>query len=342
MFIYIDESGTFAHPSARQNSYACAGALTVPERNHGGILKSFKTLKRKWGRLGEDIKGRELDESQVSQVIRMLVQNGAKFHACATDMLHNTPELTRARKDEQAKRLLANISDGHYPNLVRQMTDIGNKLRAMSDQLFLQLCVMIELINAQLHDMMIYFSRSGPQELGAFRWVADRKGSDKTTYEELWQILLPWFIQGRQFSDDFDNKIVFLEGGDYSYCKRFFRRIDKWPEYLPEQKPGLRERIKSDVVDLNLILKESFSLEDSAERPGIQLADIVTNALRRALMGNLQHEGWCELGRLMFRWKDKSIRLVHFGDGSRRDIPLEDEHATQVIMAIMDKAGFVL
>lgn len=342
MFIYIDESGTFSHPQRDRHAYACAGALTIPERRHGPVLKSFKTLTRHWGRIGQEIKGRELNERQVNEVIRLLDENHVKFHACVTDMLLNTKELLEFRKKTQAEYLLAHITDQHHPNLVHKLRDIGTRICEMSDQLFVQLCMMIHLVNAQLHDVMIYFAKYGPEDLGTFRWIADRKNDRETSYEDLWQTLLPFFIQGRQFADEFEDKIVFLKGGNYDYCKRFFLQVDKWPNYLPEPKPGIREKNGIDIVDIRPILKESFTLADSRDRLGLQLADVVTNALRRALIGNLQADGWTDLGRLMFRWKDNSVRLVHFGDGKHKHVDIDDEHVARVIMEITKKAGFVL
>ena len=340
MFIYIDESGSFSYPRQHRHSYACTGALTIPERRHSAVLKGFKTLTRKWGQVGQEIKGRELDERQVAQVIELLVGNDVKFHACVTDLLHYSPESVASRKDEQAKRLFSNITDRHHPNLVRQIQNAADKIRRIPDQLFLQLCMMMELINAQLHDVMIYFSHKAPPELGSFRWVTDRKDREKTAYEELWQNLLPAVIQGQQFSNDFQNKIVFLEGGNYDYCSRFFKKIEKWPDYLPEQSPGLREKTNIDVIEIGPVLKESFTLRDSREKPGLQLADIVTNALRRAMMGNLQLKGWADLGALMFRWKNKSVRLIHLA--GKQSVQMDDRYAARVIMTITRKAGFVV
>lgn len=342
MFIYIDESGSFSHPQRDEHAYACAGALTLPERTHGKILKTFKTLCRRWGRTGEEVKGRELDEKQVRQVIEMLVACRAKFHACVTDMALTTKELLDIRKKVQAEHLLANITDQHHPNLVRQLRDLGERLREMPDQLFVQLCVMTQLINAHLHDAMIFFANDAPEELISFRWVVDRKNDKETSYEATWRTLLTPFIHGRQFSDHFEDKIFFLKGGNYEYCARFFQRLDQWPDHLPEQKPGLREKTGIHVVDIRPILQESFSLRDSHSCLGLQLADVVTNALRRALIGNLQPEGWSDMGRLMIRWEGQCVKVVHFGDGHQKPAPLDDEYAARVIMRINDRAGFVL
>jgi hypothetical protein len=342
MFIYIDESGTFAHAAENRHSYACVGALTVPERSHRTLLKGFKRLKRLWGRQGQEIKGRELDEKKVAGILMLLLENGTKFHACATDMLYNRAPTVGVIKDEQANQLLANITDQHHPNLVEQLVEVGNKIRNLPDQLFIQLCLMIELINAHLHDVIIFFAGEDPTELRSFHWVADRKNKSKTTYEDLWHTLLAPVIQGQQFSSDFYKKIVFLNGGNYEYFKRYVKRVKKWPDYLPEQSPGLRSKTDIEVVDIGPILKESFTLADSAEKQGLQLADVVTNALRRAMMGNLQFDGWSELGRLMFKWKNKSIRLIHFGETNQPSIKTNDPLCSKVIMAITRRAGFVI
>jgi len=342
MFIYIDESGSFSYPKEKRHSYACAGALTIPERRHGSVLKSFKTLRRKWGMLGHEVKGRDLDEGQVNQIINLLINNDAKFHACVVDLLHHPPESIAWFKNEQSRRLLSNVTDKHHPNVVQSLKDAGEKMRSLSDQLFLQFCVMTEVVNAQLHDSMIYFAINSPTELGKFRWVVDRKGQEKTTYEDLWLRLLTPFIHGRQFGDEFENKIVCVTGGNYEYCKRFFGTIEKWPEHLPEQSPGLREKTHIETTDLKLILKESFTLKNSAEVEGLQLADIVTNSLRRAIVGNLQDHGWKDLGKMLFRWKNRSIRLVRFAAESEDSLKIEDDRVAKVISSLTHNAYTVI
>jgi hypothetical protein len=338
MFIYIDESGTFAAPRSQKHSYTCAGALTISERRHSAVLKSFKTLKRGWGLKCLEVKGRDLNEPQIAQVIKMLVENNVKFHACATDMLLNSPQVVFSWKADLISRLSANLTDRHHPELVQQVTNTANAIRSMPDQLFLQLVVMIELVNSHLHDMMIHFAQQDPPELGKFRWIVDRKDKKITEYENTWRTLLPPCIKSRQSSDGPHNWIRFIPGGNYGHFKRFCKRIDKWPDHLPAQSPGLRERTGIEVMDINLVLHESFMFAGSTEKPGLQLADIITNALRRAMMGHLQHQGWSELGRLMFKWRSGCVRLLHFGNGT---LPVDDDCA-RVLTRIAERAGFVV
>jgi hypothetical protein len=46
------------------------------------------------------------------------------------------------------------------------------------------------------------------------------------------------------------------------------------------------------------------------------LVDIVTNATRRAIIGNLRPEGWRNIRRLMIHKKDQYIQLANLTDGN--------------------------
>lgn len=330
MFIYIDESGNFTQPSQSTHAYSCVGALTIPSRYHGQVLKSFNRLKRQWHCNGKEPKGKDLQEKQIASVIELLLAGKSKFHICATDMYFNTPDSIQAFKIIQADRLLANITDQHQPTLIKQTKDFNLKMKALSNQLFVQLYMMIVLISKHLQDAVIHYALSDPAELGEFRWTVDRKGTTKTTYEDLWISLLSPFIQSRQFSSDPNDRIFCVSEGDYSYFEKFCDRISKWPEHLPARRNKTESANGINVIRLSRILNDSFALGDSAVTPGLQLADIVTNAFKRAISGRLQESGWQDLGRLMFRWKENSARLVYFGDSMYQ--PVLDDHCANVLM----------
>lgn len=339
MFIYIDESGSFAHPPSHVHSYACAGALTIPDRFHTKALELFKRLKKNWSSEDQEPKGSNLTECQVAEVVELLLACQAKFHVCATDMAHNTPDAIHARKVEQANRLLANVTDKHQPSLVQELKDCQDKMKALPDQLFVQLCVMTCLVTKHLHDTIIHYALADPSELGEFRWVVDRKDKTKTTYEDLWHTLLSPFIQGRQFAEGLSDRIVCVAEGDYSYFEKFCDKIDKWPDHLPAKHPGIREEKGIDIIIVSKILRDSFILSDSASTPGLQLADIITNTFRRAISGRLQYSGWKNMGKLMFGWRGKAARLVQFGDSKKTSIPIEDDLCAKVIMEMTSLAG---
>jgi len=53
----------------------------------------------------------------------------------------------------------------------------------------------------------------------------------------------------------------------------------------------------------------------SQSEPGLEFVDILTNAVRRMLTGNLQKEGWKNIHRLMIHRQDETyISFILFGE----------------------------
>jgi len=77
---------------------------------------------------------------------------------------------------------------------------------------------------------------------------------------------------------------IFVDGFDYSHYERAFGyRQDEIPKYLQEE-TGIE--IKS-ASNLGKILSD-FSFVRSHDLPGVQIADILASAYRRALRGEFQ------------------------------------------------------
>jgi hypothetical protein len=52
---------------------------------------------------------------------------------------------------------------------------------------------------------------------------------------------------------------------------------------------------------------------DSRKHVGLQIVDVLTNGVRRALYGNLQREGWQPLRKLMINHRDRAVRFISLG-----------------------------
>jgi len=330
MFIYVDESGAFAHPIGGGHSYGCAGALTIPGRSHGQIIEEFDKLKCLWGYTTQEVKGNKLKETEVASIVDVLYAGKARLHVAVTDMAYNTPNVIAERKREQADRLMAHITSKHTPEVIEWVRTLQNKMRSLPDQLFVQMLVMIEVVDMQLQDAIVHYALFDPPEIGEFHWVVDRKGTSLTVYEDLFHTLAAPFIQARQFSIAVSDRIR-VGAGDYTHFDRFCRRIDKWPEHLPPRQT-VNEDKPIDIIDIGKILQDSFRLGDSATCPGLQLADVVTNVFRRAICGRLQYDGWKDLGRLMVRRGNSAARLVNFGGHDVPMIASEEQFAARAIM----------
>lgn len=83
--------------------------------------------------------------------------------------------------------------------------------------------------------------------------------------------------------------------------------IEDWPEI---------EGVKStNGTDLRKVFSKFHFLSDF--NVGLELADIVTNALRRALMGNLEEDGWRNLPEIIIHRADQpSIPFLVIADKS--------------------------
>src|SRR5260221_4061801 len=137
----------------------------------------------------------------------------------------------------------------------------------------------------------MYYSTRRPDELGNFHWVVDAKGTmdAPTNWEDWWsQFILP-VLQTRAFARPFKH----LPIGDYSKIKRFETELTDFIRKMADVKDG-----DPPPLDLGMIMRESFRFSNKPE-PGLELVDIVTNATRRALVGNLKQQGWGTIPSLM-------------------------------------------
>jgi hypothetical protein len=143
-----------------------------------------------------------------------------------------------------------------------------------------------------------FFAQRKPYELGSFSWVVDGKEPAKVTrWEEWWA----HYAQGALASMSQRRPAFMLPpefNADYSHYEKFNAPGEKGD-------PG---------TSLKLLLKDlTFSSE---VQYGLEFVDILTNAVRRALTGNLQREGWQNFHRLMIHGNDGPyISFVLFSEG---------------------------
>lgn len=133
-----------------------------------------------------------------------------------------------------------------------------------------------------------------------------------TDWEDWWSNTIVVWLQAMSIS----RPGAMLDDCDYRFFDRFLMK--KLPDYIREFSPDIGAKIderKGAGVDLQLMFREDFRFSSAAE-PGLELVDIVTNALRRALVGNLRPEGWMPLRSLMINRRDGCVRPVslHFED----------------------------
>lgn len=296
----MDESGSFATHLSPCTSVSVVGALIIPDHKYDLLLRRYSSLRHNLPKVAGEVKGRLLNEQQVSRVLSLLFKNNCIFEGIAIDMGLETVAGLQAHRAGQAESLTRHLTKQHHPNLVAGVQELRARLEAMSLPLYAQSVVTIQLIGNLLQHILAYWSLRAVNEILTFNWVMDGKEVGRVTNaEDWWSTTMLGLLQSRSYREP----MIFLDWIDYTKFDAKFRM--KVPDYLKEHMPEAGE----EAVDLKLVMKESFRFSSDPE-PGLELVDIVTNGTRRALMGNLGRDGWAGIPELMIHQAEQ--QYLHF------------------------------
>jgi hypothetical protein len=78
---------------------------------------------------------------------------------------------------------------------------------------------------------------------------------------------------------------------NFPFAKRFEAEASEWYQELLANESSQKNDDDNFPLDLRLIMNEHFRFSSEPE-PGLELVDIVTSTVRRALVGNIRPEGW--------------------------------------------------
>lgn len=311
MNIYIDEAGVFVKPEQNKCAVSTVGALILPENKTKIIFSKFETLKSKWGFRNREVKGSQLDESQVDSVIEMLQQYNVMFEVVGIDMnIQNDDEIT-AHKFERAQKMISAITDEYNKILVVHLHKTKIEIESLPNQLYVQVSMTIELLIQVFQKTMLNYSLRKPKELEFFKWMVDAKDLSITTSEKIWKTLILPLAQSRSF----DKPLLMIEEeGNYSY---FFknRKSGDIPNYLTKH---VSDKDPNDFFELNSVFSD-IKFENSKNNLGVQLADILTTSIRRSMNGKLQKNGWKNFGNIIVMGEKQSITLVNMSEKSNFD-----------------------
>ena len=303
MHIFLDESGTFGAIGSGQSSISVQGALILASHRLPKLFKIYKRLRANLPKRRGEVKGSLLNEAQIASVIDLLRRNEGIFCASMIDTGEHTGEEVEKHRQDGIHALAANLTNGHPEELRANIADLQRRMRTFSPQLYCQLTVTLDLLHRVLEEAILYHCQRHPKELAEFHWVADAKAKGAVTdWEDWWANTLVVWLQALSLK----RPANMLRSGDYRHFRRFMS--DNVPAYLQGVAPEV-EGGESPGFDLQLIFRESFRFSSDPE-PGLELVDIVTNALRRGLVGNLGETGWLPLRSLMIHRADFYVRPV--------------------------------
>jgi hypothetical protein len=340
MRIYIDEAGPFVPPTPPRPAFSLVLALIVPSTIQKELFHEFLQLRDTWPNRNIEIKGSSLNEAQAEGLINLVLRYEALVQFLALDMNAHPNAVIEDFKNRQADAVTANITREHHPGPLPHLHQLGEAVRRMSNQLFLQAFATWELIISTIREGTVYFVQRQPQELGDISWVIDRKDRTITRMEETWStLILP--MGENAFGRE---PLACIAGEDYSYFHGRYGislatadaqklRHMKWLDSMFGTAPKVGEIVAADAKRL---LTEQLSFEDSRNSLGLQLADMLASVLRRALNNRLQFQGWKDFGGLLVRHRQPGTGFIQLGPGDG-DIPMQG-HAKLVCQVLNARA----
>lgn len=305
MHIFIDETGSFSGLGVPK-SLSLIGALIIPDTRLAKLEKAYLKRRGNLPKHNGEVKGRLLNETQVLSLTRLLRENSAIFKATAIDLAYHSEDGLKAFKKGQVEKITAGLTDEHKEQLKKRMWEFRERFESYSLPLVVQTILTFDFVPAVLEMGMMYFSTRRPQELGAYHWVVDAKGNmdAPTDWEDWWSKMILPFTETRGFTQPLRQ----LPIGDYSHTKRFETPITPFMRKMA----GLKDDDTRPAYNLKTIFDEDFKFSKEPV-PGLELVDIVTNATRRALIGNLKMEGWKEIPTLMIHQNPQYIDFSLLG-----------------------------
>jgi hypothetical protein len=298
--IFVDESGNFATESRAQGAISVVGALMIPSAKMEWLEKKYRTLRPglKKDPSGE-VKCRLNGESEIARVIDLLRKNEVLYEATVIDTDKNSAQQIEAHKLRRIGQLNQALQQRELlgSSTLAWLQGLRDQLTTMGLPLYSQSAATISLLDRAIELSVAYYAQRRPEELAHFHWVIDSKEKGRISDWEQWwtSIILPIMQHESALRPR-----PHLRVGDYQHFSRFqvdLDALDGSSERIAELAAAhgmttdeFRQRA-APAVNITALLGESRRFS-SGQEMGLELVDIVTGALRRALVGNLQEKGW--------------------------------------------------
>lgn len=303
MHVFIDESGSFSGVEREETNISSVGALVMPDERMPQIYKKYEKIRKLLPKKDGEVKGRLLNETQLTSVVDILRRNECIFEVDAVDLgIHKHEQIT-AHKKSQEEEITRHLTAQHYESVREDIWALRARLETMPLQLYIQSVLTFNLIYRTICNGTLFYCQRSPKDLGSFSWIIDAKDKSRITeWEDWWSFCILPALESRSFREPMPE----FDEGDYSY----FRRFDTDPS---EYKKSLLRVQNSPATDIKTLITERFRFSSDAEY-GLELVDILVNSIRRALVGNLQPRGYLAIKEIMIDRQNQCINLTSLGD----------------------------
>ncbi len=276
MEIFIDEGGQFTSTS----DWSVVCALALPDKEVGRVRRKLAYLTRDWPKAPSgELKGGSLSANHLTALVDLLFARDALLHAVAIDMSRENEESLKDHKHNQCEGLTAYLTPDHHADFIAEVWTLRRTLAAMPVQLYVQSVLMSELTATVVERTVMYFAQRRPRELGEFRWVIDAKDPRRITTQEKW-----WRDTLAPLQESRSRHTPLKRVADPDFDYRFFNKAFEFEKLMWHP---VKPRELMTGYDIKKCLSEQISFEDSRSDILLQAIDILTNFLRRLLLGRI-------------------------------------------------------
>ncbi len=234
------------------------------------------------------MKGRLLDERDVARVARLCLRSGLIYEVTLIYLPPNAHESIEKHRAEQCEGLTSKLTEQHHPDMIAGVQALRFQLEQLPLQLYVQSVATLDVVWRTLKHATMYHSQRDAAALARLSWIFDAKQPRGVTgWEQWWTEIVKPLLQSQSLREPFPQ----IEEGDYS---QFPSKEVPVPDYLVKECPEIAGKM---VYTLGPIFEGIKFLSEQVT--GLELVDVLTNSVRRAVTGNLQVRGWEGISRTM-------------------------------------------
>jgi Protein of unknown function (DUF3800) len=312
---YFDESGDFAFPSDGFDCYTMAGVV-CPESFESDLGEFVQGRHERWS--VAELHAAKLTAGQRLNICRFIAQSPLQLVAYATDTVMVDRAAIARWRVGQAKANVRNLAkyraQGGQSKEIEEWMEVRGKRVSLasriSDAELFQAILLLGLTHAALQKSLIfYLGKAWNADFTEFRFIYDGKLPNKLGAGEkyLRDTTVPSLGSDRKYSLDLVD-VWKNQDPPHPFIARF-ERHGGW---------AAGEHVTDDVLDLKLIFEHGLQFEDSRSHPGLQIADVVANVARRAVLNpdEWQTRASFDLLRDKMRYVDgRALQLIKLDTG---------------------------
>ncbi len=300
MYIFVDESGTFAH-TKRENAWCTVAAFVLPESKRRPLDRLLSAMRFRHGG-GQEVKLGAISERDFITFLNNLERLGGVAFAVATDVsLHRIAAIQR-HQEGQVEAIRKNLGKMLYEEGRQAVSSLADEIASLPLQLYTQLVLQTELFHTVLRWAPFYYAQRLPAALANFRWRVDQKDRIPNPYEKAFKKILPGLLQTKFLHDP----PIFLKEADYRHFEKFEYAPGTEPTYLRDTYGLNIDTSGGGNINLGKLIYDDFSYVDSQTCSGVQVADLVASGIRRVLRSSFdspERVAWA-LGRNMVQARE--------------------------------------